>query len=89
MIGKPNYDVIQIKKAYDYIMSLNISSIDNHLWNCMHQLIWHKGIDRVDWILTNKPLIEEIIKYSSVVPLPDDIRKQFWKSVYWYKIMDR
>jgi hypothetical protein len=89
MIGEPKYDVVQIKEAYDYLMSLNIDSVDNQLWTCLHAIIWHKGIDRVDWILSNKPLIEEIIKYSSMEPLPEELRKRFWESVERYKRLDR
>ena len=54
MIGEPKFDVSQIKEAYDYLMSLEIDSVDNKLWGCLHSVIWHNGIDRVDWILRNR-----------------------------------
>jgi len=89
MIGEPKYDVVQMKLAYDYLMSLNIDTTNNKLWTCLHQLIWHKGIDRVDWILSNKKLIEKIITFSSFEALPDNLRDEFWKSVDYYKKIDR
>jgi len=89
MIGDPKYDVVQIKEAYDYLMTLEISSTENALWKFLHLLIWHKGIDRVDWILQNKQLIGEIIKYNYNEKIPDHIVDRFWKSVQYYKKLDR
>jgi hypothetical protein len=89
MRGNPNYDVFAMKEAYDYLIGLDIDSIDNRLWNCLHQIVWHKGIDRVDWILKNKALIQEIIKYSTLTPLPEDLNLRFWDSVHRHKKLDR
>ena len=74
-----------MKEAYDYLVSLDIDSVNNALWNYFHKLIWHYGIDRVGWILNNKELIEEIIKYDDSEKIPKEIEDKYWESVKYYK----
>jgi hypothetical protein len=89
MTRNPKYDVVQIKDAYDYLMSLEIPSVGNALWDYLHLMIWHQGIDRVDWILSNKELIQEIIKYEWKTQVPEEIDKKVWETVSYYKNLDR
>lgn len=88
MSAHSNPDLRAIKQAYEYIMTLELSS-DNALWQLLHILIWHKGIDRVGWILENKVLIEEIIKFDCDEALPTEIMDRYWESVRQYKVLDR
>ena len=44
-MGEPLYEVLEIKSRYGYLISLEISSVGNTLWDYMHQVICHKGID--------------------------------------------
>jgi len=88
MRGHPKYDLVQMKDAYDYLMTLDIDSTDNSLWDILHIAIWHKGIDRVDWILSNKELIGELIQFESGL-LPSDLYKKVWDSMRYYKNLDR
>lgn len=89
MNGEPKYDVIQIKEAYDHLMGLDMPSAGNAFWEYLHLIIWHKGIDRVDWILQNKSLVNEIIKYESKIHVPDELDERIWNSIRYYKNLMR
>lgn len=75
-----------MKKALLFLDSLPIDDMDNALWNCLHQVVWHKGVDRVRWLLENKELVQEIAGFKIV--LPDDLKEKFWTSVYKLKNLE-
>lgn len=77
----------QMKVAIEFMDSLPIDNPSNALWWCLHQVVWHKAVDRVRWLLENKELITEISGYQNLPP--DDLREKFWDSVMELKKLDR
>jgi hypothetical protein len=77
----------QMKSAIEFLDSLPIDSADNALWWCLHQVVWHLGVDRVRWLLENKELVIEISNYKNLPP--DNLREKFWESVYLLKRLNR
>jgi hypothetical protein len=76
-----------LKDAIEFMDSLPIDNPDNALWWCLHQVVWHKGVDRVQWILDNKDLVTRIARQKHK---PDaNLLDVFWKSVYLLKKLDR
>lgn len=76
-----------LKAAIEFMDSLPINDPRNALWRCLHQIVWHKAVDRVRWLLENKEMVEEISGYQNL--LPDDLSRRFWNSVYELKQQDR
>ena len=58
----------------EYIKNLNIKQSSNALWDILHIIIWHKGIDPVRWIDWNKELIKKISSYKYLYEIPEDIK---------------
>jgi hypothetical protein len=77
----------QMKAAIAFMDRLPINNPGNSLWRCLHQVVWHKAVDRVRWLLENKELVEEIAGHT--YHLPDDLKERFWDSVYELKRLDR
>ena len=78
--------------AMSFIDSLeDIDSATHAIWYCLHQVVWHKGVDRVRWILENKELIREIAHCGDSIFFLENksLRNRFWDSVYELKDLDR
>jgi hypothetical protein len=77
----------QMKKAIEFLDSLPIDNADNAIWWCLHQVVWHKGVDRVRWLLENKEFVKQVVQE---INMPSkELMKQFWGSVNELKNLDR
>lgn len=78
-----------LQEALDFLNSLEINENINALWDVLHIIRWHKGVDYVMWIEHNKELIHVIIKYKSLIEFPDELKEKVWDTVYQIKKMNR
>jgi hypothetical protein len=78
-----------LKKTYKYLEELNIHPEINALWDLLHIIRWHKGIDWVMWINNNKELVNKITQYKTRIDFPTDLNEKVWDSVYKIKKLDR
>lgn len=76
-----------MKIAVEFMDSLPIDDPSNALWWCLHQVVWHKEVDRVRWLLENKDLVAEIATHQNYPP--DELRDKFWASLIKLKRLDR
>ena len=77
----------QMQLAIDFMDSLPIDNADNALWWCLHQIVCHKGVDRVRWLLDNKEMVTEIAMHKNLPP--ENLKERFWQSVNDLKQLDR
>jgi hypothetical protein len=60
------------KEADEFIRQQDLKSL-GRLYDILHQIIWHKGIDPVRWILENKQLVKEISPYKLGEQMPNEL----------------
>jgi hypothetical protein len=69
----------QLKESIEILDSLPIDNPDNAIWWCLHQVVWHLGIDRARWITGNKSLLTRIAQQKNI---PDTkLLKEFRESI--------
>lgn len=76
-----NSYINRLKKATDYLESVEKEFPDSVLWEMLHRASWHYKIDWVFWIESNKGFIEEIKSKSFERIIDDEVRLPFEKSV--------
>ncbi len=84
-----NSYIYGMRKAIAYLENLPIDPNDNAVWDVLHQVIWHKGVDRVRWINENKELIERIIPFEHLYQMPENLFDEVVTSIRALKLLDR
>jgi hypothetical protein len=74
----------QLQWAIEFMDRLPIDNADNALWHCLHQIVWHEGIDRILWISSNQELVKKLAQKSGL--LEEDLRNEFLDSIRRFKI---
>ena len=78
-----------LKSTYTYLKNLGIHPELNALWEIMHIIRWHKGIDWVMWLNHNNELVSEIIKYKTRIDFPPQLKDKILDSILKIKKLDR
>ena len=76
-----NSYINRLKKATDYLESVEKEFPDSVRWEMLDRASWHDKIDWIVWIESNKGFIEEIKSKSFERIIDDEVRLPFEKSV--------
>lgn len=76
----PDYN--QMATAVSFLEQQPINDASNPVLWCLHQIIWHHGLDRVRWINYNKDFISRIVVLKEKDFLFDDgLRQEFQETI--------
>jgi hypothetical protein len=78
-----------LKNTHSFLEELNINPEINALWEIIHIIRWHKGIDWVMWLNHNKELVGEIIEHNTRLGFSPELEDKVWDSIFKIKKLDR